>query len=148
MDVVRDLHTQVSGRLADREVRYTKARRAVVQALQRARGPQSAADLHRGLRESVPLSSLYRCLSVLDEAGVLRKQHDAGGVARFELAEWLLGHHHHLICRVCGSVEDFEMDGESEAALADLAARAALTSGYRVDGHVLEVEGTCGDCRS
>lgn len=142
-----DVHEEVRKKLAHREVRYTGGRQAVIRALQRANGPQSAADLHRRI-QSVPLSSLYRSLTVLDEAGVLRKHHDADGLARFELAEWLTGHHHHVVCVDCGMVEDVELDRDAERVLDEMARRLAGPAGYELRGHVLEVEGLCRKCRS
>ena len=32
-----------------------------------------------------------------------------GGITRYEMAEWLAGHHHHLVCIECGAVEDIEL---------------------------------------
>jgi Fur family transcriptional regulator, ferric uptake regulator len=141
-----DVHEEVRRKLADTDVRYTGGRQAVIKALQRVNGPQSAADLHKRIK-SVPLSSLYRSLTVLDEAGVLRKHHDADGLARFELAEWITGHHHHVVCVECGIVEDVELDKKAEKMLDQLAEKLADAAGYRLDGHVLEVEGVCGSCR-
>lgn len=145
MDRGADLHEAVRRRLADRDIRYTPGRQSVVTALVRLEGPESAADLHR--RMNVPLSSLYRSLTVLDEAGVLEKHHDAGGLARFELAEWLTGHHHHLVCVDCRMVEDVELDRPSEKLLERLARRVAEAAGYQQTGHNLEVEGLCRTCR-
>lgn len=142
-----DIHEEVRSRLAYHEIRYTGGRQAVIKALQRVNGPQSAADLHERVK-SVPLSSLYRSLTVLDEAGVLRKHHDADGLARFELAEWLTGHHHHVVCVECGMVEDVELDKKAEKMLDQLAEALAAAAGYQLDGHVLEVEGVCGSCRA
>jgi Fur family ferric uptake transcriptional regulator len=144
--VSADTNEAIRRRLAEREIRYTRGRQSVVKALQRVNGPQSAADLHGRIR-SVPLSSLYRSLTVLDDAGVLRKHHDADGLARFELAEWLAGHHHHVVCTGCGLVEDVELDADAETTLHDLAARIAGGAGYEVSDHVLEIEGVCGACR-
>jgi Fe2+ or Zn2+ uptake regulation protein len=142
-----DIHDEVRRRLAENEARYTGGRHAVIKALQRVNGPQSAADLHKRV-ESVPLSSLYRSLTVLDEAGVLRKHHDIDGLARFELAEWLTGHHHHVVCVDCGVVEDVELNQKAETMLDELAALLADAAGYELGGHVLEVEGLCGTCRT
>jgi Fe2+ or Zn2+ uptake regulation protein len=141
-----DVHGRIRQFLVDHDIRYTRGRQAVVRSLERAGGPRSAAELHSKLR-SVPLSSLYRSLAILDEAGVLRKHHDADGLARFELAEWLGGHHHHLVCVECGEVEDIDLGEESESELRRIAARMAAEAGYRSTGHVLEVEGLCSGCR-
>ncbi len=141
-----ELHESVRRRLAEQEIRYTNGRRAVVTTMVRLGGPESAAELHRRM-SNIPLSSLYRSLTVLDGAGVLEKHHDVDGLARFELAEWLTGHHHHLVCLDCGMVEDVELGDEAEATLDRLAARLAEDAGYEVAGHNLEVEGVCGSCQ-
>lgn len=140
-----ELHEAVRRHLADRHIRYTTGRQSVVTALVKVDGPESAAELHDRMR--VPLSSLYRNLTVLDEAGVLERHHDADGLARYELAEWLGGHHHHLICVDCGTVEDVELGEDAETTLDEIARRAARRSGYRATGHNLEIEGVCPSCR-
>lgn len=141
-----ELHEAVRRRLAERAVRYTRGRQALVTALVRLDGPESAAELHQ--RVNVPLSSLYRSLTVLDEAGMLEKHHDVDGLARFELAQWLTGHHHHLVCLDCGTVEDVELDRRSEEMLDRLARQAAEEAGYEETGHNLEVRGLCRSCRT
>jgi Fe2+ or Zn2+ uptake regulation protein len=143
----REIDEAVRGYLAARAIRYTGGRRAVVRALQIAGGPQSAAELHQRLRRSIPLSSLYRSLAILEEAGLLSLHHGQGKVARYELAEWLSGHHHHLVCLECGAMGDFELENKAEAQLLGLVANAGREAGYRVRGHSLEVEGLCGSCR-
>ena len=65
------LDREVERRLADSDVRYTRGRRVVIRALAEADGPRSAAELSKAIGESVPLSSLYRSLAVLEEAGEL-----------------------------------------------------------------------------
>lgn len=145
MVTVRDIGSEVEERLRERDVRYTRGRAAVVEALLDVGGPVSAADLQRRL--SVPLSSLYRSLAVLDEAGVLVKQHDPSGLTRFELAEWIAGHHHHLLCGRCGRVVDVAPAPDEEEMLAAMAEAVAERSGFAPSGHALEVEGVCAACR-
>lgn len=142
-----DVHDAVRRRLAERDIRYTGGRKAAVVAMQRSSGPLSAAELHDQV-DGVPLSSLYRTLTILDESGVVKKHHDTDGLARFELAEWLAGHHHHVVCRTCGAVEDIELSSDAEALLDDMARALADRAGFVPEGHVLEVEGVCGGCRS
>jgi Fe2+ or Zn2+ uptake regulation protein len=136
----------VADRLAASGVRYTSGRRLVVKALRRAPGPQSAAELHRRLRGRVPLSSLYRTLTVLEATGVLAPHHGARDVTRYELAEWLSGHHHHLVCDVCGRVEDVEVDGVREQILETIAGQVIGDTGFTATGHTLEIEGLCAAC--
>jgi Fur family ferric uptake transcriptional regulator len=138
----------IAALLRDRGIRFTPARRLVARALARATGPQGAGELHTALRGHLPLSSLYRTLSVLEEARVLAKEHDGSGVARYELAEWLLGHHHHLVCVSCGEVRDVDLDPPTEDAVARLVEDIARRAGYRATGHRIDIEGTCASCRT
>jgi Fur family ferric uptake transcriptional regulator len=142
-----EIHDVVKRRLAEHDVRYTGGRRAVVVAMHQSSGPRSAAELAERL-EDVPLSSLYRTLTILDDAGVVERHHDAEGVARFELAEWIAGHHHHVVCQMCGLVEDVDVDAASEIAVAELVGRLAERAGFEAKSHVLEVVGVCARCRS
>jgi Fur family ferric uptake transcriptional regulator len=68
-------------------------------------------------------------------------------VARYELAEWLVGHHHHVVCTVCGEVRDAAVDPASEAAIGRLVERIAAAAGYRATAHRMDIEGTCPTCR-
>ncbi len=138
----------VEGLLQTQDVRFTRARRLVVRALAEAAGPQSAGDLHATLRRHLPLSSLYRTLAVLEEARVLAKEHDGGGVGRYELAEWLAGHHHHVVCVSCGEVRDVSVDPQAEKAITRLVAAIAASTGYHATGHRIDIEGTCAACRT
>jgi len=140
------LDTQIRTQLVNHEVRYTSGRKRVVAAIVAADGPRSAAELHETLGRGVPLSSLYRSLSVMADAGVLSPHHSSKGVTRYELSEWLVGHHHHLVCTSCGAVDDIELPTEAEAALERLVAGAADTGGFTSTGHALEIEGRCSQC--
>lgn len=137
---------QVEDRLGEAGVRYTGGRRLVVAALERSDGPLSAAELHRELVGKVPVSSLYRTLSVLEEAGVVEPHHGARGVTRYEIAEWLAGHHHHLVCGNCGAVEDIELPRRLELRLEHLVGQASALSSFSAKGHSLEVDGLCARC--
>lgn len=137
---------QVAARLAAAGIRYTKGRRKVVRVLASAAGPRSATELYEDLDGRVPISSLYRSLSVLTGAGVLSPHHGSGKNIRYELAEWLMGHHHHLVCGRCRAVDDVELPEAWEGALAALVAEATGPPGFTATGHALEIEGFCSDC--
>jgi Fe2+ or Zn2+ uptake regulation protein len=140
------LDQTVEGRLQEREVRYTRARRAVVAALAAAEGPRSANELHAEIGNDVPLSSLYRTLAVLGETGVLVPHHGARGITRYELAEWIAGHHHHLVCTECGGVEDIDIPSHHEAAIRAVVGDIAALASFTPTDHVLEIEGRCTRC--
>ena len=137
---------QVEEKLREAGVRFTGGRRRVVAALDHADGPRSAAELHHDLAGKVPVSSVYRTLAVLEEAGVVEPHHGARGITRYEIAEWLAGHHHHLVCMNCGTVEDIELPGQLEVQLEQLVGQVSGLSSFTASGHSLEVDGLCVRC--
>lgn len=136
----------IEQRLAAHGARYTRGRRTVVTALRGSDGPRSAAELHEHLGSEVPLSSLYRSLAVLEEAGVVVPHLGTKGLTRYELAEWLMGHHHHLVCVDCGSVDDIDVPLSQENKVKELVAQIGALASFRTIGHVLEIEGRCARC--
>jgi Fur family ferric uptake transcriptional regulator len=141
------LDRQIEKRLGDHDVRYTTGRRTVVAALEAADGPMSAAELHAAIDGSLPLSSIYRTLTVLEETGVLAPHHGTKGLTRYELAEWLGGHHHHLICIDCGSVEDVAVADAHEREVDRIVAEIGAAASFTAVNHALEIEGRCGRCQ-
>ena len=146
----------MSGASVDREidqhlgkagVRFTKGRRVVVEALLEADGPRSAAELHAIIGPEVPLSSLYRSLAVLEECGVIVPHFGTKGITRYEPAEWLTGHHHHVICMVCGTVEDIDVPSHYETKVRKLVDGISSLIGFEAASHTLEIEGRCGRCQ-
>jgi Fur family transcriptional regulator, ferric uptake regulator len=67
-------------------------------------------------------------------------------VSRYELAEELSEHHHHLVCSVCGRLEDVVLPAQIERALAQAADEAREQRDFVVDSHRLELVGTCPGC--
>jgi len=133
-------------RLAELGQRWTPARRGIIAALDAADHPRTVPELCASRRE-LKLSSVYRNLAVLEEAGIVHRI-EAGEHARYELAEDLSQHHHHhLLCSRCGRVEDFEPGGAVEQRAVEGLARAARKLGWEVTGHRLDVVGLCATCR-
>lgn len=143
----QSLDRDVEKRLSDRDVRYTRGRRTVVTALNSADGPMSAAELHERIGTDVPLSSLYRTLAVLEEAEVVMPHFGTRGITRYELAEWLTGHHHHLLCVSCGTVDDIDVPQPIEDEVRVIVDKIAALATFAPSGHALEIEGRCTKCQ-
>jgi Fe2+ or Zn2+ uptake regulation protein len=142
----RDLHGEAARRLAAQDQRYTRCRRSLVEALDAAESPLSIPRLLDHDR-SLAQSSAYRNLAVLERAGVVHRIVAGDDFARYELAEDLTGHHHHLICGTCGDVRDFTVARELEGDLDRALRRIARQHGFSVDHHRLDLVGTCAACR-
>ena len=141
-----ELHATAADRLRTDGQRYTASRRALIEALAAAERPATIPEL-LGSRPGLAQSSAYRNLAVLEQVGVVRRIVTSDEHARFELAEDLTGHHHHLVCGTCGLVEDFTVSHQLERSLESALARVADGSGFHVDHHQLDLVGTCSDCR-
>ena len=141
----RELHDTIGARLRAVGQRYTDGRRDLVDRLVAAPQPLSIPEL----LESPPRlaqSSVYRNLAVLEQAGVVHRITASGDFARFELAEDLTEHHHHLICSRCGSVEDFTAPATLERTLGRAVADIEGAHGFTAERHRLDLIGVCSDC--
>lgn len=140
------VHEQAALRLGGHDQRYTPVRRALVSTLAAAGRPLSIPEILE-VNESLPQSSAYRNLTTLIEAGVVRRVTGVDDHGRFELAEELAGHHHHLACSRCGTVEDVVPSPRLERAMDDAARVVAEEQGYLVTGHQFDLVGTCPRCQ-
>ena len=135
--------------IASRGFRLTGPRKAVVDVLVDRGVPMSVAEVQRDLKgRRVNLVSIYRSLNLLCELGLLRVADASKGGQRFELAEQFTGHHHHLVCQVCGSVQDLDGCLLADDALDGLRQRVRRLRSFRLTGHDLKLVGVCGQCDS
>lgn len=140
-----DIHRTVRTRLGDQGQRYTHGRQALVDALVRARGPVTLPALLQA-KKSLPQSSAYRNLLLMEQAGVVRRLVHTTGHAHYELAEDLTSHHHHLVCENCGTIRDVDFGSRLEESL-DRALKGVTTeAGFRPSHHSIDIYGECGDC--
>ena len=140
-----DLHETVAQRLRDADQRYTTNRRALVEVLSETDRPLTIPELLER-RRSLPQSSAYRNLSILEEVGAVRRVVTNDDFARYELAEDLTEHHHHLICSTCGAVEDFTVSKQLEERLTSAMTSVARRTGFQPTHHRLDLLGSCSDC--
>jgi Fe2+ or Zn2+ uptake regulation protein len=142
-----DLHDVVGQRLRAVGQRYTDGRRDLVERMGGAGQPLTLPEILE-TAPRLPQSSAYRNLAVLEQAGVVHRIVANGDFARFELAEDLTEHHHHLICARCGSVEDFTAPAALERTLGRAVADIEAAHDFSADRHRLDLIGLCADCRS
>lgn len=140
-----DLHATAAARLRDDAQRYTPRRRALVELLAEVDQPLTIPQLLER-RTGLAQSSVYRNLAVLERAGVVHRILTADDFARYELAEDLTEHHHHLICSSCGDVTDFTVPANVEHELETALAKVARNAGFEVRHHRLDLVGTCPRC--
>jgi Fur family transcriptional regulator, ferric uptake regulator len=141
------LRDTVAARLRRANQRVTANREAIVGALSTAGRPLTIPEIleapgGRGLAQS----SVYRNLLVLEEVGLVHRIVTDGEFARYELAEDLTEHHHHLICANCGMVEDIPAGAGLEQSVDAAAAQIARSTGFLTQRHRIDLVGLCARC--
>jgi len=140
-----DVHDTAHERLRRDGQRYTTNRRVLIDALSTADRPVTVLELIE-VAPGMAQSSAYRNLSVLEDAGVVRRLITADDTSRYELAEDLTGHHHHLICEKCGSVIDIDVPADLEEGVMSFSSAVAESHGFRIEHHRLDLIGVCPSC--
>jgi Fur family ferric uptake transcriptional regulator len=141
-----DMHSVVERRLRRIDQRYTTGRRAIVDLLVSAGHPISIGDIAESL-PGLPRSSAYRHLVDLHAAGLVRRVTANDEFTRFELAEDLTEHHHHLLCINCGKIIDVTLPAGFEQQAARAIGQLADAEGFQAHSHRLDVLGLCAACR-
>ena len=128
-----------------RAVRSTRQRAAVSALLDRLDDFRSAQEIHEQLRrtgDGIGLTTVYRTLQNLADAGEVDVLRTGSGEAVYRRCT-TADHHHHLVCRSCGLT--VEIDGP---AVETWAQRVAEQHGFSELSHTAEIFGLCSSCSS
>jgi Fur family ferric uptake transcriptional regulator len=125
--------------------RFTSGRRLLLEVLCAADRPLTVGSIVVA-DQRLHLSSVYRNLHALEAAEVIARLAGPTGESHYELAETLAGHHHHLVCRHCGRLEDCVLPDVLERALDEVARSTGQRHRFVVDEHRLDLLGLCADC--
>ncbi len=131
-----DLITQ---RLAMRGHRVTGTRRRVLEALVSMPAHFTVEDVQREV-PGVGRATVFRTMKLLLDLNVVCRVLMEDGSLHYRLSA--MGHHHHLVCRSCGRVEDF-----ANCDVGALIEQLRRATDYQIEGHWLEVYGRCSSCR-
>ena len=138
-----DTHIPVRRITKPAEARNTRQRRIIKATMEELGDFISAQDLHLMLanrKEQVSLATTYRVLQSLANAGELDSVKGVEGETLYRHCQ-VKDHHHHLLCRRCGTAIELEAP-----ALEDWALAMGKQYGFSELEHVVEVTGYCPDC--
>jgi Fur family transcriptional regulator, ferric uptake regulator len=125
--------------------RSTRQKRALAAVLDATDGFRSAQELHAELQaqgENIALTTIYNQVRILAEEGELDTLISDDGETRYRRCA-SGQHHHHLVCRHCGTAVEIE-GPEVER----WAAQTAKKHGFTEITHTVEIIGTCPACAS
>ncbi len=139
---MKQANSEIRTALLSRGQRWTRAREAVLAFLEGEKMPVSAKDVFKNVRlTGINLASIYRAMELFLEKGVVDCVDTPGGVRRYELSDRFRPHHHHVVCRDCGSTRDV-----SGCGVKGLEERAAQSTGFKILSHQFTFVGLCPDC--
>jgi Fur family ferric uptake transcriptional regulator len=131
--------------LKEKQLKFTRQREMVLQALYENSGHYSPEELHRLIQEKFPetrvgIATVYRTLGLLEEEGLADSISFGKEGKRYEIG--LKKHHDHLVCIRCGKIIEFfdetiEKQQESVARKFD----------FEMTGHAMKIIGICKECR-
>jgi Fur family ferric uptake transcriptional regulator len=126
-------------------MRWTPQRQVVVNVLATSDGHLTGVDLIERCRAADPQvipSTVYRTLDVLEQFGLVRHAHGAGGQEEYHVQP--ATPHGHRYCDRCGRHWNIEPDSRAARAIAG----AFRGDRFTVDLSHVVVVGRCPDCRN
>jgi Fe2+ or Zn2+ uptake regulation protein len=135
---------RIAGVLRGRGYRLTPQRHAVLKALASSHEcltPDAILERARSFCPDIGRVTVYRTLELLGKHELVCRVHAPDGCRAYMMTR-PDGHHHHLVCTVCGATVDF-----MECDLAGLEERLERETAFQVRGHLLEFYGICPECR-
>ena len=129
--------------LREQGIQVTAQRLAVLRAV--SAHPHITADavaeIARAEIGAISRQSVYDALGVLADTGLIRRIQPIGSPALYE--DRVSDNHHHIVCRVCGSVVDVDCAVGAAPCLT-----AADAQGYEIDEAEVAYWGRCPDCQA
>lgn len=133
--------------------RITIARDAILDILSKTSEHLSAEDIFLVVNRDYPhigLTTVYRTLELLVQMGLVHRFDFGDDRARYELIQGPRGksHHHHLVCRVCGRIIDYNDFIDEEIELLKRTEKGLSKKfGFQITNHYIQFEGICSECQ-
>src|SRR5262245_23045356 len=125
--------------------RRSSKRETIVSTFLQQQGHLSADELVAIIRREdarISRATIYRTLQWMVDAGIARRVDFGGGTFRYEHA-YRHPRHFHLICKTCHQSFEF-LSSDIEAIVEEIAA----TRQFEAAESVVQIYGTCADCRA
>ncbi len=141
-------------RLLEQDIRLTDGRNLILSVLtghmnQHLTVEEIYLEAHKQ-NPSIGMATVYRTVDLLVTNGLAQKFEFGEGKARYELvpSPGAAGHHHHLICKHCNKIINYDefMDEEKEF-LQDVERGLERRYDFRIQDHQIQFYGRCEECR-
>ena len=119
----------------------TRQRKVILEELKKVSSHPTAIEVYEKVRRRLPkisLGTVYRNLELLSEDKKIRTLEHGRDKRRFDGD---VTHHHHVLCKICGKIDDIEI-----GPLESIETAINNTRGYQILDHKLELWGICPAC--
>lgn len=126
--------------IKDKGQRFTSQKKEILNVLQQK--PQTVFEIYTAVnskKNHMNKVTVYRILTSFLELGIVNKVQFNDKEARFELSN--SGHHHHLVCEVCGLIEDIQLPENI------FLKEVKNKTDFKIKSHSLEFFGICDRCQ-
>jgi len=132
----------IESALREKGYKLTEQRRIIMEIFEEKPGPHTAQEIFNMAKlrsDKIDFSTVYRNLELLSSLKLVNKLVINSGVSHFELQG--AGHHHHIICKNCGEMQEIDIcpfnsfDEEKLRAL-----------GFEPTEHRFDIYGYCSKC--
>lgn len=101
--------------MTNRIIRNTKQRNLLLECFNNNKDRhltvEEIYDIAKSIDSNIGIATVYRNVKLLEEQGVIKKIELPDFLLAYEMCAYKSEHsHHHLICRKCGKIVDFEED--------------------------------------
>ena len=128
--------------LRERGFRLTPQRLMILEAVSTEKGHVTAEAIHEVVADQYPdmsLSTVYRTLETLRDLGLVTQTDLGTGRIEYHYAEE--AHHHHLVCRKCGTASEID-----DTFMGSLSAMLLDSYGFRPEITHFAIFGVCAAC--
>jgi Fur family ferric uptake transcriptional regulator len=129
--------------LKARGLRMTPQRAIIFEAIEKLEGHLTADDIFAEVQKVNPyinLATIYRTLELLQDLNLITQTNLGHSQTYFALQDHCS--HHHLVCQVCGAIEEF-----SDDLLTSLRVKLAEQYGFEAYTDHMSVFGVCKQCQ-
>lgn len=122
-------------------LKRTKTREMIIDALEKASKPISSEELYTELskKSNINLATVYRNLNTLSDLGFINKVVRQDGIAYYSLEEVDV---HFMVCDSCNKHIELDHCPIDHSYIEEI-----NESGFKVIGHIFEIHGVCKDCQ-
>ena len=143
-----DLTQQCRQLLVDHNIPITRPRIVFLEILLKNKAHLKVQDVIKLTEGKLRVWSLYRIINMLKNLNLITEFQTPENTKVIELSGIKDEHHHHIFCKSCGAVEDFELNDTLEKNLEKEIQLIESSHHISVMSHSLELFSICNRCKT